>query len=285
VSATVGVARPSLPTAGAGRRRARGENFTVASLLLGPAVSRHLLAIYDYARLVDDLGDEAPGDRSALLELAEDELDRAFAGAPRTAVFRRLAVTITACGLPRAPLARLIDANRLDQAKREYATFEELLGYCELSANPVGELVLYVFGAVSPERIGWSNCVCTALQLLEHWQDVGEDARRGRLYLPAEDRTRFGVTGADLGAGSAGSALRLLLEHETERAIELLEAGRPLVASLSGRARLAVAGYVGGGVAAARALRRARFDVLASTPRATRTARVNETLRVLVGAG
>jgi squalene synthase HpnC len=266
------------------RARASGENFVVAALLLGRRLSGRLLTIYDFARLVDELGDAAPGDRLRLLDEAEAELDRAFDGRPTTPVFRALAPTIAACDLPRGPFVRLIDANRRDQLHPEIATYAELLDYCSLSANPVGELVLHVFGAATPERVALSDSVCTGLQLVEHWQDVAEDARNGRVYLPAEDRARFGVTAAELLGHRTGEPLRRLLEFETERAEELLAAGRPLVASLSGRRRLAIAGYVGGGRAAAQALRRAQFDVLAGAPKAGRLLRARCTLLSLAGA-
>src|SRR5205823_12115026 len=120
-------------------------------------------------------------------------LHRVFDGAPHHPLLQRLALTVNACALPRQPFLRLIEANRRDQLTKTYATFDELLGYCDLSANPVGELVLHVFRAATPERIELSDRVCTALQLVEHWQDVAEDCRRGRIYLPAEDLERFGV--------------------------------------------------------------------------------------------
>ncbi|HEY7398148.1 MAG TPA: squalene synthase HpnC [Gaiellaceae bacterium] len=273
--------RPSLadpwPTAAAVWARARTENFTVASLLAGPRTARRLRAIYLFARLVDELGDAVPGDRAAELDRAEDELDRAFAGAPREPIFVELAAAIQSCRLPRRPFMRLIDANRRDQRQTEYETFDDLLDYCECSANPVGELVLRVFGAADAERVSWSDDVCTALQLLEHWQDVGEDARRGRIYLPREDRARFGVDEHDLLAPFTSPPLRRLLRLETERAAGLLASGRPLVASLRGRARLAVAGYVGGGRAVVAALERSGYDVLAATPRAGRGRRARAT--------
>ncbi len=182
--------------------RAAGENFSVASLILGRQTRAHLLAIYGYARLVDQIGDDAPGDRPALLDRFEADLLRIFdgGGKPEHPVLRRLAPTVHALELPRGPFLRLLEANRRDQETVAYLTYEELLGYCDLSANPVGELVLHVFGAATPDRIALSDRVCTALQLAEHWQDVAEDHAAGRVYLPAEDLARFGVAAADLGA-------------------------------------------------------------------------------------
>jgi squalene synthase HpnC len=255
------------------RERASGENFTVASLLLGRRTARHLRAIYLFARLVDECGDTAPGDRLAALARAEDELDRAFAGETTDPVFREVGAAVRAHRLPRSAFLRLIEANRLDQHQFEYETYEQLLGYCDLSANPVGELVLGVFGVATQERIALSDRVCTALQLIEHWQDVREDAERGRIYLPATDRHTFGVTEADLVEDHAGDPLKRLLAFETARATELLDEGAKLVRLLRGRARFAVAGYVAGGRAAVEAIERADFDVLARVPRPGRVRR------------
>ena len=266
------------------RARAAGENFSVAPLLLGRTTAARLHAIYDFARLVDELGDSAPGDRLLLLDEAEAELDRAFAGEASEPIFRALEPLIAERSLPRGPFVRLIDANRRDQTSPEVATYEELLEYCTLSANPVGELVLHVFGAASPERVALSDSVCTGLQLVEHWQDVGEDAGNGRIYLPAEDRERFGVEREDLLAPHTGERLRRLLAFECDRAEGLLAAGGDLVASLAGRARLAVAGYVGGGRANLAAIRRCRYDVLAGAPKAGKVLRARQTLRALGGS-
>jgi squalene synthase HpnC len=270
-----------LPAESAVLPLAGGENFSVAARVLGRETRDHLLAIYGFARLVDQLGDEAEGDRLALLDLLEAELDRVYGGEPEHPLMRRLAVTVRARGLPRGPFERLIAANRRDQVQPEYATFDELAGYCTLSANPVGELVLHVFGAATPERVALSDRVCTGLQLVEHWQDVAEDFRRGRIYLPAEDRARFGVTPAELGAADTGPALRGLMAFEVGRALEWLDEGAPLVGTLRGRARIAVAGYVAGGRANARAIEAAGYDVLAGPPKASGSRRVVETLRTL----
>ena len=173
--------------------RASGENFPVALRLLPRAVRHHLRAIYGYARLVDNLGDEYPGDRHAALDWVEDQLDSLFAGTPRHEAFVQLAPTVQRFGLAREPFDQLLAANRLDQHKSRYEDFDELLGYCKLSANPVGHLVLAVFEASTPERVAASDDVCGGLQVLEHLQDVAEDAAMGRVYLPVEDMAHFGV--------------------------------------------------------------------------------------------
>ncbi|MEH1166929.1 squalene synthase HpnC [Micromonospora sp. CPCC 205539] len=247
------------------------ENFPVALRVLPRRRRRHLLAVYRYARHVDDLGDEplAPGvDRLGALDRVEAELRALYDGSPVSdRVVRALAPTVAECRLPLDPLLRLIEANRVDQHVSRYATFAQLVDYCTLSANPVGELVLHVFGQAGPTRLALSDRICTALQLVEHLQDVAEDHRRGRIYLPAEDLDRFGVTEADLAGPTAGRPLRELIGFEAERARAWLDAGAPLVADLHGWARLAVGGYLAGGRATLDALASADHDPLPVTVR------------------
>jgi squalene synthase HpnC len=251
--------------------QAGSENFPVASYLLGRRQRTHLLAIYGYARLVDDIGDEASGDRLAQLGWLEGDLDRIYdAGHPHHPVMQSLAPTVADCALPAPPFRRLIEANRQDQRVTRYETFDELLGYCQLSAAPVGELVLHVFGAATPERIARSDRICNALQVVEHLQDVGEDYARGRVYLPGEDLRRFGCNPGDLGGSEVTAPLRELLAFETARARSLLATGAPLTRTLPPRPRTAVAGFVAGGRAALDALKQAHYEVLGDRPRATK---------------
>ena len=277
MSATVHAPEPTTVMA-----QARHENFPVASLLVPKRVRAHLLAVYGFARLVDDAGDEVAGDRLALLDELEADLERVWGGAPHNPLIARLQPTVAACSLPIEPFRKLIEANRRDQLVDRYETYEDLLGYCELSANPVGELVLRIFGAATPERLALSDKVCSALQLTEHWQDVGEDHARGRIYLPLEDLRRFGVLEADLGASAASPAVRSLIEFEVRRARELLDEGAPLVRTLSGRARLAVAAFVAGGRSALSAIERAGHQVLGAPPRAGHARRTLEAVRTLI---
>jgi 15-cis-phytoene synthase len=262
------------PTAGAVVARAGGENFPVASRLLPRRERSHLLAMYGFARLVDELGDSIAGDRMAALDWLERELDLAFEGRASHPLMVRLQPSLRECALPREPFARLIEANRVDQRVRRYETWEQLRGYCALSANPVGELVLHVLGVATPARIALSDSICTALQLTEHCQDVAEDFASGRVYLPAEDMARFGCSTADLDAAGNGRAargsepLRAVLAFEVARARELLADGMPLMDELRGRQRLAVAAFVAGGRAALGAIERARYEVLAGAPHA-----------------
>jgi squalene synthase HpnC len=267
--------------------RAGGENFPVASRVLPRRVRAHLLATYGFARLADELGDTAPGDRLAALDWLEAELDRAFAGRAEHPLLVRLQDTLRECALPREPFVRLIEANRADQRVKRYETWAQLRAYCALSADPVGEIVLRVLSEATPARIALSDSICTALQLIEHCQDVAEDYAAGRVYLPAEDLRRFDCApellagGTEREPGPVPAPLRAVLAFELARARELLAAGRPLVRELRGRARIAVAAFLAGGVAAVEAIERAGYDVRAGPPRASRARRALALTRVL----
>lgn len=263
--------------------KAGAENFPVALRLLPREPRRHLEAIYGYARLVDDLGDEFPGDRSAALDWVDSELDALFSGSPRHPVFRRLAPMVEGFSVPRRPFDQLLAANRLDQHKTRYETRQELLDYCALSANPVGHLVLAVFESSTPERLAASDAVCSGLQILEHLQDVAEDADVGRVYLPVEDMARFGCSVEDLSAPEAGTALRELVAYESGFARELVEEGIPLVRSLTGYARLAISGFVAGGLAGLDAIEKAGFEVLGGTRQAGRSGLLRRFIPVYLG--
>jgi squalene synthase HpnC len=293
--------------------QASGENFPVALRMLPGRYRRRLEAVYGFARAVDDMGDEAPpGERVRLLDELEADLGRLYQfqdpslrdgsgpaapaldgsaldgpgqdgpaqDGPRIGVIRALAPVVADCAIPQQPFTDLIKANRQDQVVARYRTFDELAAYCELSANPVGRIVLYVFGAATPDRIALSDRVCTALQLAEHWQDVAEDFRAGRIYLPAVDMDRFGCQEADLAGERAAPQLKALLAFEVRRARQLLDEGTPLVGNLRGAARVAVAGYVAGGRAALAAITSAGYDVLRATPRPRRSRIAREALRI-----
>jgi squalene synthase HpnC len=285
--------------------KATRENFPVAPRFLPGAWREGLMAVYGYARLVDDIGDGdlAPGGRDAaylglesgwedhhsadrlmLLDAFEADLRRVFDSAgpqPGHPLLRALVPTVRKNRLGPEPFLALIEANRQDQKVRRYADFGELLGYCELSANPVGRLVLAITGTATPERIRGSDAICTALQIAEHLQDVAEDLRRDRVYLPAEDMERFGVSESDLSAPTAGASARALIAFEAERAGRLLTEGDPLVHSVHGRLRLLLAGFSGGGRAALRAIRLAGYDVLPGPPQATKRALLREVMATL----
>jgi squalene synthase HpnC len=242
--------------------KAQTENFPVASRLLPSAVRASLMAIYGFARLTDDIGDEAPGDRASLLDWLESDLDRAALGEAVHPVCQQLSPLIRGLDLSLEPFRCLIEANRMDQRVSRYRSFEDLVQYCMLSAAPVGRLVLEVFGASTPGRVALSDRVCIGLQLVEHLQDIGEDARRGRIYLPLEDLERFGCGEGELLATRSSPALREVVAMEVARARGLLGAGVPLAASLPLRPRVAVIGFASGGIAALDAMGQAANDVL-----------------------
>ncbi len=244
--------------------RARHENFPVATRILPREERTNLMAIYAFARMTDDIGDEASGDRLALLDWLDDELDLAFRGDAIHPVFQRLTSTIESLDLDLEPFRALIEANRVDQRVTRYQTFDDLVGYCMLSAVPVGHLVLSVFRASTPERVALSDKICIALQIVEHLQDVGEDARAGRIYLPLADLDTFGCSEEDLLAPSASRPLREVVAFESGRARDLLREGAPLAATLAWRPRFAVEGFVAGGLAVIDALEEADYDVLAT---------------------
>jgi squalene synthase HpnC len=246
--------------------RAAGENFPVVSFLAPRWARPHLRAIYGFARLVDNLGDEAAGDRSALL----DELERELDGEPRTEIMRRLHETIAARALPRDPFTRLIEANRIDQVKKRYETWDDVREYCTYSADPVGRLVLGVYGrAKETELVALSDSICTGLQLVNFLQDPPRDLALGRVYLPQDSLRRFNVRDEDL-AGPLTERVAALLEFESLRAMTLLEAGLPLAKLLGGRPGMSVALYARGGLAALDLLRRADWDVFSQRPAPTR---------------
>jgi len=276
--------RPSVTRAEEVVVNATNENFPVALRMIPSRYRQHLWALYCFARLTDDLGDQAKDPaadqkslRLKLLDEFEADIDRIYAGdRPRTPALEPLAVTIGDKNIPDHPFRRLIEANRQDQHVARYPTYRDLEQYCTLSANPVGEVVLYIFGQATPERIALSDRVCTALQLVEHWQDVAEDLRADRIYLPQEDMARFGCTEEDLAQPATNPVTKQLMTFETARAKQLLDDGAPLVGTLKGAARLAVAGYVAGGRAALAAIEAEDYDVLRVTPRPRKPVMIKE---------
>lgn len=270
--------------AAASQAKMTRENFPVAVRVLPATVRDDLTRVYRFARFVDDVGDDPDGligtaDRTKLLDVVEDELRR-LPNATLTPV-ADLAPLIRDGRVPTQPFADLVAANRLDQVVSAYRSFPDLVDYCRFSANPVGQVVLYVAGVATAANIADSDAVCTALQVLEHCQDVREDALHGRTYLPQDDLERAGVDSADLTRVPSSPALRAVIAVQVARARELLARGHPLVRRLSGWARVAVAGYVAGGLATADALERAGFEVGTRTVRPAKTRTALHVVRLL----
>jgi len=261
--------------------KASAENFPVALRVLPRRLRVHLSALYGFARLTDDIGDEPlpgmPGDatpeqvtatRLKLLDELQADVRRIYTGEePDLQVVKDLKHTVADCGIPAQPFYDLIAANRQDQLVTRYETYQELEDYCKLSANPVGQVVLYIMDAATPERIAASDSICTALQVIEHIQDVAEDLANNRIYLPRQDMDAFSVTEQDLAQKTASQQVADLIKFEADRARTALDEGSPLVGTLKGMARLAIAGYIGGGRATLKSITASGYDVLRSTPR------------------
>jgi squalene synthase HpnC len=234
------------------RRLARThyENFPVASLLLPKALRQHFANVYAYCRWADDLGDETgDADRSlALLDWWREQLLRCYAGEAEHPVYVALRQTIDEFGIPQKPFEDLISAFEQDQHVRRYETFDELHDYCRRSADPVGRIVLHLCRNVSEQTTRWSDSICTGLQLANFWQDVARDFDIGRVYLPREDRQRFGYSDNDLEQRRTTPQFHALMQFQVQRAREFLLAGRPLVATMPGRLQIDIDMFVRGGL-------------------------------------
>lgn len=245
--------------------RSHYENFTVASWLMPRAMRPHVHAIYAYARMADDFADE---ERSLeRLDEWERGLDAAYAGAPVHPVFVALADTVRRFDIPREPFADLLRAFRSDVNFAGFETLEELLGYARCSANPVGRLVLYLFGYRDEERQRLSDLVCSGLQLANFWQDVAIDFGKGRIYFPRRDLERFGVTPAMIELGRITPEFVALMRHEIEGAREMLVRGAELAALVDRRLRRDVLMFAGGGLAILRAIEACGYDVFRRRPK------------------
>jgi squalene synthase HpnC len=250
--------------------RQREENFTVVSWFLPRELRPHFFAVYAYCRWTDDLGDEAEGDRLALLDAWESELRAAVAGRAEHPLLLALASTIVGFDMPLEPFLRLIEANRIDQRVSRFETYADLLGYCEHSATPVGRMVLYLLGYRDEGRQTLADATCIGLQLANFWQDVSVDLAKGRVYIPLEDMRRFGYSEAELTAGQVTGAFRSLMRFEVERARELFQRGQALEGLVERRHRTDVRLFRLGGEAVLKAIERAGYDVLSRRPRTPR---------------
>ena len=299
----------SLPAARAycaGVTKSHYENFTVASWLLPRSLVPHFQAVYAYCRWADDLADETGGGASALglLDWWRSELMECYGGAesislrdgPSTSrrvgnssprgshpVLIALRETIRTFAIPPEPFLNLLAAFEQDQRFPKYDTFDQLLGYCENSANPVGHLVLYLFECFDDRKAILSDDICTGLQLANFWQDVARDFDKGRIYLPREDRARFGVTEEQLAAKRFDPAFRTLILWEVQRTRVYFEHGRALLPRLPREARVDVELFAAGGEAVLRAIEKRGGDVLTSRPRIGRLTKAKLLGRALLG--
>ena len=253
------------------RRLARThyENFSVASWFLPTKLRQHFFNVYAYCRISDDLGDEV-GDPAVALRLLDQwqaELDACYGGHPRHPVFVALADTVRRFEIPQQSFVDLLTAFRQDQTITRYSTFDDLLGYCRNSANPVGHLVLYLCGYRDAERQALSDFTCTALQLANFWQDVSSDYNeRGRIYLPLDDLQRFRVTEDDIAAQRNTSAFCDLMRFEVKRAREWFHKGLPLIGKVDRELAIDLELFSRGGLEILLAIEAQGFNVLGHRP-------------------
>ncbi|HRI90847.1 MAG TPA: squalene synthase HpnC [Accumulibacter sp.] len=246
------------------------ENFPVASLLLPRRLRRPIEAIYRFARGADDIADEGDASDAARLQgLADygEEIERIERGeAPVRPEFNELARVIAEWRLPTQLFRDLLDAFAQDVVVKRYADYPQLLDYCRRSANPVGRLLLHLVGRASDENLHRSDCICTALQLINFWQDVAIDWQKGRIYLPQSDRERFAVCESQIAAGNCSAEWTALLAFEIERTRDLMRAGEALVHQLPGRMGWEIRFTVQGGLRILERIAHSRGDVFRQRP-------------------
>ena len=260
--------------------RTHYENFSVGTQLIPGNLRKHFYSVYAFCRGVDDLGDEATGDRIAMLDEWERQLHRCYDGTPVHPFFVALQQTIQQLDIPREPFLKLVEANRRDQRVLRHPNYAELLDYCDHSANPVGHLVLYIFGHREPELHRLSDSTCTALQLANFWQDVHRDFEMGRVYLPADDMAKFGVTEEMIANRNATPQFKALMRFEIDRTRQLFVEGYDLVNLVKGMAKVDLALFTGGGLTVLREIERLDYDVLAKRPTVSKLTK----FRLLVSA-
>lgn len=265
--------------------RSHYENFSVASWFLPSKLRQHFFNVYAYCRISDDLGDEV-GDAAVSLHLLdqwEAELNACYDGRPHHPVFVALAETVREFGIPKHEFADLLTAFRQDQGVGRYETFNDLLGYCKNSANPVGHLVLYLCGYNDEERQQLSDYTCTALQLANFWQDVSTDFLKGRIYLPLEDLRRFGVAERAIRDGENSAEFCGMMQFEVERARQWFAQGLPLIKKVDRKLATDIELFSRGGQEILKAIKRQRYAVLGRRPSISKTRKLALVARAALG--
>jgi squalene synthase HpnC len=265
--------------------RTHYENFSVATWFLPSRLRQHFYNVYAYCRISDDLGDEVGNPQQSLqmLDQWEAELNACYAGSPRHPVFVALRETVREFSIPRHEFSDLLIAFRQDQSVTRFTTFDDLLGYCHYSANPVGHLVLYLCGYSDAERQHLSDYTCTALQLANFWQDVAVDYGKGRIYLPLEDLSKYGVTEGDIANRRPTREFIQLMQFEVQRAREWFERGLPLVKKVNKELAIDLELFSRGGQEILNAIERQGFDVLSNRPVISRSRKLWLVLRAAAG--
>ncbi|HET7833250.1 MAG TPA: squalene synthase HpnC [Gallionella sp.] len=246
------------------------ENFPVASILMPKRLRKPVTAIYHFARVADDIADEGnQPDTERLRQLDEFRFELARIDekeTPHTLLFQNLAAEIREHALPLEPFYDLLDAFSQDVVKKRYTSFDELLDYCRRSANPVGTLLLHLYGEATPQNIAYSDAICTSLQLINFWQDVAKDWAIGRVYLPQDDLARFTVGETQIAQGGCDEPWRNLLKFEVDRARALMRQGAPLGSILTGRIGLEMRMIIAGGLRILDKIEAADYDVFRHRP-------------------
>ena len=244
------------------------ENFSVATWFLPKRLRQHFCNVYSYCRISDDLGDEVgdPQASLALLDQWETELDACYHGNPKHPVFVALAETVRQFDIPQHEFSDLLRAFRQDQTVTRFETFNDVLGYCRYSANPVGHLVLYLCGYRDAERQQLSDFTCTALQLANFWQDVTRDYAKGRVYLPLEDLRRFSVSEDDITCTRNTPAFCAMMRFQVERARDWFRQGLPLVQKVDRELAIDLDLFSQGGLEILKAIEKQDFAVLGNRP-------------------
>src|SRR5437660_6299134 len=265
--------------------RSHYENFSVASWFLPARLRQHFFNVYAYCRISDDLGDEVgnPAASLLLLDQWQRELDACYAGSPRHPVFVALAETVRTFEIPQHEFSDLLTAFRQDQTITRYQTFDDLLGYCRNSANPVGHLVLYLCGYSDHQRQKLSDFTCTALQLANFWQDVSIDYDKGRIYLPLQDMQHYKVSERDIAATQNTASFCEMMRFEVERAREWFRRGLPLVKKVDRELAIDIELFSRGGQEILNAIERQGFAVLGRRPSISKARKLGLVIRAALG--
>jgi squalene synthase HpnC len=246
------------------------ENFPVASVLLPRRLRKPVAAIYHFARAADDIADEGESSnevRLGQLDEFRDELNHiANNEAPFTPLFRNLAAEIHSHDLPMQPFYDLLDAFSQDVVKKRYTDFDDLLDYCRRSANPVGNLLLHLYGEATPVNMAYSDDICTSLQIINFWQDAAKDYAIGRVYLPQDEMAKYGVSENQIAQSITNDAWRALMKFQVDRARAMMIHGKPLGSILTGRVGLEMRMIIAGGLRVLDKLENAQYDMFRHRP-------------------